>query len=225
MTSSERPLAKKAKSRVLIVDDHPIVRQGLVRVIEGEPDLTVCAEVADGPQALEALARSPDIAIIDISLQGRSGIDLLKDIKAHAPSLPVLVLSMHDESLYAERALRAGAKGYLMKQEATAKLLAAVRQILGGGVYMSDRVSALLVRKLAGGTAVGGGSPLEQLSDRELDVFRLVGQGLTTRDVAEKLSLSVKTVDAHREHIKTKLGLKNSTELLRYAVEHARTEA
>lgn len=225
MANAHTSKAQEARPGILIVEDHPIVRRGLADMINGEPDLVVCGEAATADEALDALEACdppPRAAIVDISLDGRNGIDLLKDIKARRPRLPVLVLSMYDETLYAERALRAGASGYIMKQEAIGKVLEALRRVLAGQVYVSENLSSLMVRKaLEGAAAAAPGSPFDRLSDRELEVFQLIAQGLPTRQIAEKLYRSVKTVEAHREHIKSKLGLKSSGELLRYAIEHA----
>lgn len=165
-------------------------------------------------------ALSPDIAIVDITLKDTYGIELIKQLKELYPKLPVLVLSMHDESLYGERALRAGARGYLTKQEATKKVIDAIRRVLDGEIYVSDKLSATLLRKVAGVKSEGGGTPVDVLTDRELEVFQLLGQGLSVRQIAENLFVSAKTVEAHREHIKQKLKLKTSSELLRYAIEY-----
>jgi DNA-binding NarL/FixJ family response regulator len=212
--------ARAGKARVLVVEDHPIVRLGLCQLINAEPDLEACGEAAGAQEALERLEEcSPDAAVVDVALNGRNGIELVKDLKARRRDLPVLVLSMYDESLYAERALRAGAMGYVMKEEAASQVLAALRRVLNGHVYLSDRLSSTMVRRVLDGTAAGG-SPLEQLSDRELEVFQLIARGLPMREIARRLHRSVKTVETHREHLKAKLGLKSSGELLRYAVEH-----
>src|SRR4051794_3846183 len=209
------------KSRVLLVDDHPVVRRGLALMIDDEADLAVCGEADDFEHALEAVAKlNPDVAVVDISLSGRSGIDLTKELRNKHPNLPVLVLSMHDETLQAERALRAGAKGYIMKREATTSVIAALRQVLRGGIYVSDRIGARLLGKLAEAPP-GVRSPLERLSDREMEIFTMIGQGASPRHIAEKLGLSVKTVEAHRENIKGKLGLASSNELIRYAVQYS----
>jgi len=202
------------------VDDHPVVRKGIVQLIEGESDLQVCAETDSAAATLEALdSPLPDLVIVDLTLSGTSGLGLIKDIKARHPQLPILVFSMHDESLYAERALRAGAAGYIMKQEATEHIVEAIRQVLGGQVYLSDRMAARLLHRVVGRTGTEGQpSPIEALTDRELEVFQLVGQGLSTRQIAEQLFLSVKTVETHLEHIKTKLGLESGRELVRQAV-------
>jgi len=203
-----------------VVDDHPIVRQGLSQLINREPDLTVCGEAEDARTVLHSIDRSkPDILIVDVSLNGPDGIDLLKTIRARDPKLPVLILSMHDESLYAERALRAGANGYIMKQEATERVLIAIRQILGGEVYVSDRMAQKMVQQFVKGSPVPRQSSVDELTDRELEVFRLIGQGHSTRQIAEELHISVKTVESYYAHIKEKLSLKNARELVQHAVQ------
>jgi DNA-binding NarL/FixJ family response regulator len=207
-----------ATYRVLIVDDHPIVRQGLAQLIDQADDLQVCGQAEDSYQALQAIRTlEPDMVIVDISLKDTSGMELIKDIKVQQADLPILTLSMHDEEVYAERALRAGARGYIMKQEATERVITAIRRVLAGDLYVSDSVAAKLVSKMATGT--GSASPLDSLSDRELEVFRLIGEGHGTRQVAEKLHLSVKTIETYRAHIKEKLDFKNANELFRAAVE------
>jgi DNA-binding NarL/FixJ family response regulator len=209
-------------TRILIVDDHPIMRQGLITLLEGEEDLDVCGEAEDVPQALDAIEKlQPDFAIVDISLKGRSGMDLLKDLKQQHPKLQVLVLSMYDESLYAERALRYGARGYVMKQEAMDKVLAAIRRILAGEIYFSEKLSSATMRRLLDNASASSVSPLSQLSDREMEVFQRLGQGRSIREIAEELCLSAKTIETYREHLKAKLGLDSSGELLRYAIERA----
>ena len=218
--ATKKPVSTKRK--VLIVDDHPIVRERLGELINQEPDLSVCGEAEDGHGALEAVeSTKPDIAIVDISLKDTYGIELIKDLKIRHPKLPVLVLSMHEESMYAERALRAGAKGYLNKQEATKKVIPALRQVLAGRVFVSEAMASNLLQKVTGGhaPAAEGGSPLDALTDRELEIFQLLGQGKGAKDIAKLLHISVKTVEAHREHIKQKLNFKTSNELLRYAIE------
>jgi DNA-binding NarL/FixJ family response regulator len=206
----------------LLIDDHPIVRQGLSQLVNQQPDLQVCAEAASARDALRAVEKSaPDIAVVDISLDDRSGIELIKDLRARLPSLPILALSMHDESLYAERALRAGAKGYIMKQEAIEKVMSAIRKVLDGQVYLSEKMSARLLDQFVSARPGDGDSPLGRLSDRELEIFTMIGRGLGTREIANKLYLSIKTIEAHREHIKDKLRLKSGTELMRMAVQYA----
>jgi len=200
------------------VDDHPVVRRGLAVFLNQTPDLHVCAEADQGPTALEALARvSPDLAIVDLSLDGMSGLDLIAEIKVRWPKLPVLVLSMHDEALYAERALRVGASGYLMKDRPVDDVLVAIRQVLAGEVYLSAAMSARLVRKLVGGGAEASDSPVGKLTNRELEVFELIGHGFGTRNIAARLHLSIKTIDTHRENIKRKLALGDTVELHQHA--------
>ncbi|HEV8075385.1 MAG TPA: response regulator transcription factor [Candidatus Acidoferrum sp.] len=208
------------KYRVLLVDDHPIVRQGLALLIEREVDLSVCGE-ADGAHtafhAIETL--QPDIVLLDISLNGPDGLEVLKEIRVKTGSLPVLILSMHDESIYAERAMRAGANGYIMKQEATEKVLIAIRRILQGDVYLSDRLTTTMLQQYVRGGAHTKSSPLLNLTDRELEVFRLIGEGHGTRQIADELHLSVKTIESYQAHIKEKLALRNARELVQHAIE------
>lgn len=197
------------------------MRERLAELINQEPDLHVCAEAEDANGAVRAVAaQTPDIAIVDITLKDTYGIELIKQLKELHPRLPVLVLSMHDESLYGERALRAGARGYLTKQEATKKVIDAIRRILAGEVFVTEKLASSLLRRVAGVAPPGGSSPVDVLTDRELEVFQLLGQGLTMRQIAENLFVSVKTIEAHREHIKQKLGFKTSAELLRFAIEY-----
>jgi DNA-binding NarL/FixJ family response regulator len=214
------------KRTVFVVDDHPIVREGLAQMINRESDLTVCGEAQEKHGALQMIdALKPDILIVDISLNGPDGLDLLKNIRTKDPSLPVLILSMHDESIYAERALRAGANGYIMKQEATEKVLVALRRILSREIYVSSRVASKMLHQFVGGSpTMRTHSPLDGLSDRELEVLRLMGDGHATRQIAEELHLSVKTVESYQAHLKEKLSLKNLRELVQYAVEWAITE-
>ena len=216
----EHGKTKENITRIIIVDDHPIVREGLTKLIEQEDDLAVCGQAEDGPAAMAMIRDSkPDMAIVDIALKETSGTELIKDIKARYPHLLVLALSMHDESLYAERALRAGAKGYIMKAEATEKVITAIRKVLGGQLYISDRMGEKMVRKLVDGKSEAGASPIESLSDRQLEVFLLIGQGYGTRQIAEKLYLSIKTIETYRAHIKEKLNLTDAAELLQYAIQ------
>jgi DNA-binding NarL/FixJ family response regulator len=207
------------KTRILLVDDHPILRQGLVRLIEREPDLTVCGEAESAEQAMEAIRKvRPALAIVDLSLEGKPGLELIKDLRAHHPDILVLVLSMHDEALWAERVIRAGACGYVMKQEKPRMLLAKIRQALRGETCLSEQIAQTLLRRLTSGRGTEGIPPEDGLGDRELEVLQLIGQGRSTRDVAAVLHISIKTVEAHREHIKRKLNLGSGGELLRYAV-------
>jgi DNA-binding NarL/FixJ family response regulator len=210
----------RSKRTVLIVDDHPIVRQGLAQLIDQEKDLEVCGQAADAHEAMQAIRQlNPDMVIVDISLKDTSGMELIKDLKIQHPDLPVLTLSMHDEAVYGERALRAGARGYIMKQEATGKVVTAIRRVLAGEVYVSDGMAAKMVSKLVGGGTRTAASPADSLSDRELEVFRMIGEGFGTREMADKLHLSIKTIETYRAHIKDKLGLQDANELLRSAIQ------
>jgi DNA-binding NarL/FixJ family response regulator len=213
------------KSRVFVVDDHPIVRQGLALLINRESDLIVCGEAEDAQTAVQAVATvKPDIMVVDISLNGPDGLDLLKDIRTRYPELPVLILSMHDESIYAERALRAGAQGYIMKQEATEKVLVALRRILSQEIYVSERIANRMLQRYIGGSNAGRTSSIADLTDRELEVFRLIGEGHSTRQIAEELHISVKTVESYQAHIKEKLSLRSARELVQHAIQWSSTE-
>jgi DNA-binding NarL/FixJ family response regulator len=215
---------KRAKKQVFLVDDHPLVRRALSELIDQEGDLAVCGEAEGAAAALRSIAAlKPDVAIVDLTLKEGSGLDLVKDLKLRHPDLPVLVLTMHDESTYAERLLRSGARGYVMKDEASEKVIAALRRVLAGEVYLSEPMSARVLHKLVGGAAATA-SPVDLLSDRELQVFELIGQGVGTRQIAEKLHLSVKTIETYREHIKFKLKLDNATDLLQHAIQWAQSK-
>ena len=205
--------------RVLIVDDHPIVRQGLRRVMENEVDLSVCGEaesVRDARQAIKDL--KPDALIADISLKQGDGIELVRDVRAHHPQLPILVLSMHDETIYAERMLSAGANGYIMKQAASEQFLIAMRRVLDGGIYVSEAVGNNMIQKFAAGGAYISANPIDRLSNRELQILHMIGKGMSTRETAQSLNLSIKTVESHRQRIKRKLNLATGTQLIQYAV-------
>ena len=219
MTSRKKPGPPPERRRILIVDDHPMMRQGLAQLINNEPDLVACCEAENARQAMEAIERQvPELVLADITLPDKSGLELIKDIQAMHPGLPVLVISMHDESLYAERVLRAGGRGYVMKQEGGNKLMEAIRRVLGGQIYVSGKMSARILEIFSGRRAEAATSPVENLSDREFEVFQLLGQGKATRQIAEKLHLSVKTVEVHRVNIKAKLKLESASELIRFAV-------
>ncbi|HBA53345.1 response regulator [Syntrophorhabdus aromaticivorans] len=219
MTKKKEADSTQRKHKIFIVDDHPIVRKGLSQLINQEADLVVCGEAADAHGALERLKKlKPDLVIVDISLKGIDGIELIRQMKVRYGNLPALVVSMHDESLFAERALRVGARGYIMKQEAIEIMMEAIRKVLRGEIYISEKVSATIVKKFIDGKSDSTSSPEELLSDRELEVFQLIGQGIGTRAIAEQLHLSVKTVEAYRANIKEKLNLKNATELLKHAM-------
>lgn len=214
------------KHHILIVDDHPIVRQGIAQLINRETDLCVCCEAGDADHALEKMKNcSHSIAIVDISLAGVSGIELIQMLRQRGYDIPVLVMSMHDEALYAERALRAGARGYIMKQEATEKILSAIRQILHGEIYVSDKMRSRMLQRLIDNRADSNASPVANLSNRELEILRMIGQGFGTGEVARELKRSVKTIEAHRANIKDKLGLKTAAELVRFAVQWVENEA
>jgi DNA-binding NarL/FixJ family response regulator len=218
-TKAQRKKGPKQR-KILVVDDHPMIREGLAKLVDVEQDLMICGQAEDVPEALKAISETkPDIVVVDISLKQSSGIELMKSIKAQYPKVPVLVLSMHSEDLYAERALRAGAKGYIMKQKASEELLTAIRHVLDGQIYLSDKVSKRLIHKLARGKAEISDSPIDSLSDRELEVFRFIGQGYGTSQIANELYLSVKTIETYRTHIKEKLNLANSRELTQYAIQ------
>ena len=208
------------KKRILVVDDHPIIRQGLALMLNREADLVVCGEAEDATGAMLVMASArPDVLIVDISLNGPDGLDLLKNIRTTHPALPVLILSMHDESIYAERALRAGANGYIMKQEATEKVLVAIRRILNGEIYVSERIANKMLKLYITGASSLKNSSISDLSDRELEVFRLIGEGHGTRQIAEELHLSIKTVESYQAHIKDKLSLHSARELMQHAIQ------
>jgi DNA-binding NarL/FixJ family response regulator len=212
------PLAPPRR-RIYVVDDHALVREGLARLIDQEPDLCVCAEAADAGQAFTGIAETgPDAVIVDLSLKGESGLDLIKRLQAMSAPPPVLVLSMHDEAFYAERALRAGALGYVMKRETSGKVIEALRRILTGQLYVSAPIAAQAAERFLRTRSVSSLSPLDSLTDREIEVFRLIGQGVENRRIAEDLHLSLKTVQTHCAHIKEKLGFENATVLMREAV-------
>jgi DNA-binding NarL/FixJ family response regulator len=218
-TAKSRPHATPARKRILIVDDHPIVCEGLMQQLNREPDLTVCAQAGNASHALAAVEEhKPDLALVDINLPGRSGLELIRDIRAVAPQLPILVLSMHDESVFAERVLRAGGRGYVSKEEGGDRLLEAIRRVLSGQIYVSETVSTRLLDSLSSKHPARTMSPVEQLTDRELEVFTLIGHAKETKEIAGRLSMSVKTVEAHRAAIKRKLKLKTGPELTRHAV-------
>jgi DNA-binding NarL/FixJ family response regulator len=216
---------KTDKHRILIVDDHPIFRQGLAQLINQEQDLCVCGEADDYHGALKAVAElKPDMIIVDITLKDMSGIDLIKEIRKLHKGITMLVISMHDESLYAERALRAGAKGYVMKQEAAESIVAAIRQVRSGGIYASRKMTEQILSRFVDGPGDSVKAPLQTLTDREIEVFQLIGEGLGISEIGLRLHLSVKTIGTYRERIKEKLNLKNSTELLRYALSWVENE-
>ncbi|MBP7141735.1 MAG: response regulator transcription factor [Opitutaceae bacterium] len=217
--SNGNPVGTPGRRRILLVDDHPFMRAGLAQLIDRQPDLAVCGEAGNPAEALRALpALKPDLVLTDLTMPGRGGLEFIKDMLAAAPSLAVLVVSMHDEIVYAERALRAGARGYVMKEAGGDKLLAAIRQVLDGEVHVSPRITARILDALSGTRPRGSTSPIQKLTDREFEIFQLIGHGKSTREIAAQLHLSSKTIDVHRSHIKEKLGLKDVTSLVRHAV-------
>jgi DNA-binding NarL/FixJ family response regulator len=211
---------KAAKTRVLIVDDHPIVRKGIADLVQQKPDIVVCGDADRVEDALPAIDRlKPDLVIVDLSLKGAGGLELLKDLRIRHPDVPALVLSMHDETLFAERALRAGARGYVMKQEAVNELDSAIRRVLSGKIYLSQAMSDRLLHMVSQGERVRDRSPMERLSDRELEVFEMIGRGLPMREIARELHLSVKTIETHRAHIKEKLNIGSAVQLVQHATQ------
>lgn len=223
-TSKPPPVSATAnpasnRKNILIVDDHPMTRAGIAQLLAVQPEIAACWEAGNPEQAMADLSkRQPDLMLADITMPGRSGLEFIKDALALYPTLPILILSMHDEQLYAERALRAGARGYIMKEAGGEKLLAAIRHVLSGQVYVSEKISAGFLDAMTGRRPRGSNSPIEKLSDREFEVLQLIGQGKSTRDIATQLHLSSKTVDVHRGHIREKLELKDANSLVRYAV-------
>jgi DNA-binding NarL/FixJ family response regulator len=213
---------RSPKSRVYLIDDHPLLVQGVSELINVEPDLRVVGSTGDWTVALKQIPElKPDVVILDVTLARANGIEVLKNLRVHFPDLRVLMLSMHDENLYAMRSIRAGAQGYIMKVSATEEVVAAIRQILRGDIYLSTRIAKQTMMSLVGRRKEAGASPLHDLSDRELEVFQMVGDGLTTRQIAERLHLSVKTIETHKAHVKEKLHLETATQLTQHAI-HAR---
>ena len=219
-------MSEPAKSRILIVDDHPLFREGLQQLVDRDPQLAVCGEASSAAEALQALRQlKPDLVLVDISLGGTSGIELIKHIKSEFEELPVLVVSMHDESLYAERALRAGAMGYVMKHEPSKTVKSAIHKVLQGEMYLSEKMSSTIVSKFMRGQADRQTSPIEMLSDRELEVFRMLGQGKGTRHIAQQLNVTIATINSFRNRIKEKLKLKTATEVMLHAIQWCREES
>lgn len=218
------PTAEKkadGRKRIFLVDDHPLVREWLSNLINQQADLVVCGEAETAAAALTGVAASkPQLAVIDLSLSSTSGLELIKDLKIQQPAVAIIVLSMHDEALYAERALKAGARGYVMKRETSKKIIAGIRRVLDGGIFVSEAISAAMALKyLDGGSATSEpASPVSQLSDRELEVFRLLGEGRGTAEIAERMHVSPKTIQAYCARAKEKLGVSTFTELIREAV-------
>ncbi|CAM2965151.1 response regulator transcription factor [Rariglobus hedericola] len=228
-TAPTAPAAEAApvitKRRIFLVDDHPITRQGVAVLINQEPDLEVCGEADSAPKAFDLLQKAKaDLAVVDISLKTTSGIELTKNLKVLLPDLPILIMSMHDESLYAERALRAGAKGYVMKQEASESILIAIRRILAGELYLSEKMKEKMLHRLVHNRKDEVVFSIDTLSDREMEVFQLIGNGFSTRQIATKLNLSVKTIDSYREHLKLKLHIEKGADLVRHAIQWVKSE-
>jgi DNA-binding NarL/FixJ family response regulator len=221
-------VSKSGKKRILLVDDHPMLRRGVAEVINSDPEYEVCGEAGSLPDAYALVSgNKPDLVIVDISLDGSNGVELIKGLIYRWNDLPIIAYSMHDEQIYAERTLRAGARGYVMKQHPPETLLEAVKQVLKGKIYMSPAMSDRMLGRLVGGGAAPqvGQSPIEKLSDRELEVLQLIGKGMTTSAIADTLCLSIKTIETYREHLKEKLNLKNGPELVRYAIEWSLSQA
>ncbi len=217
--------ASAPRKRILLVDDHPFMRVGLATLIDCQPDLTVSGEAGNPVEAFHELEKAkPDLILTDLTMPGRSGLEFIKDLRAAEPELAILVVSMHDEAVHAERALRAGARGYIMKEAGGENLLTAIRQILRGEVYVSPKMSARILEGLSGARPRGSSSPIEKLTDREFEIFQLIGQGKSTRDIAAQLNLSPKTIDVHRANIKEKLELTDVTALIRHAVRWVETQ-
>lgn len=213
-----KPSSLGRATQILIVDDHPIIREGLTHLLNLDGDLHVCCAAGSAEEALAVMACQPDMAIVDLSLHSNSGLDLVKTLRQHYPGLAILVLSMHDETLFAERALRAGANGYLMKLEATEHVMSAIREVLAGNIYLSAAMHEKLARALAVPQKIPAGS-IASLSEREFEVLHLIGLGFSTREIADKLSRSVKTIEAHQANIKEKLDIPNGKELMRFAIQ------
>lgn len=219
MLQAEQPKSS-TKAKILLVEDHPVVRRGLANLINDEPDLQVCGGAETIAQSIDAIAsQRPDVVIVDITLGEESGLELIKQIQEKNPQLPILALSMHDEALYAERAIRAGARGYIMKKEAMDKVLIAIRRVLAGEIYLSEKAASRMVHKFIHPTGAQINPSPEALSDREFEVFSLIAQGVGPTEMAKRLKVSVKTVETHREHIKKKLGLTSGAELIRFALQ------
>ena len=220
MSKAKARTGPGGRKQVLIVDDHPLIRQGIAALLEDSDDLAVCGEAESAAGALQVMRKiTPDVAIVDLTLKESSGLELIKDIRIRHPEVLVLVLSMRDEGFYAERVLRAGARGYVTKEEGPDKVMEGVRKVLQGQIYLSEKMASKVMSRIVEGASQAGGSPIDKLTDRELAVLELIGRGLPTREIAGKLHISPKTVDSHREHIKDKLKLDSATELLKYAVQ------
>lgn len=224
-----QPTAGKRKqsdtTRVFIVDDHPVVRQGVGMLVDQQNDMEVCGDAESGPEALKKIGElAPDLAVVDLSLKDSSGMELIKDLQVQHPEIRILVLSMHDETFFAERVLRAGARGYITKAESTLKVVDGIRAVMKGEVYLSDGMSSKMISKLVSGYGQPDKPSVDALTDRELEVFELLGNGYGTREIAEKLHRSVKTIETHRERIKEKLQIDSATDLIKHAVQWVQCE-
>lgn len=219
MTLKSKSSRSSAKQRILLVDDHPIMRQGLVQLIENEKDLKVVGEADNAADAMALIPRiKPNLVLTDITMPGKNGVEFIKDLKAIHPEIEILVLSMHDESLYAERVLKAGGRGYVMKHEGGKNLISAIRKVLNGQIFVSEKMASKILEVFSGHRPTTKTSPIEGLTDREFEIFQWLGKGLSTREIADQLHLSVKTVEVHRVNIKAKLKIKTASELIRHAV-------
>lgn len=226
MKSNKKKAVEKSEIRILLVDDHPIVRQGMKMILLQEPDMMVCGEAESASDALKIIPEvRPQVAIVDLALKQSSGLELIKDLQIRHPEILVLVLSMRDETLYAERVLHAGARGYVLKQEGGSVVVEGIRKILQGQIFLSEKMASKMLQKMVSPKADPLKPSVENLTDRELAVFELIGAGLPTREIAEKLHLSVKTIDSHREHIKEKLQIDSAAELLKHAVQWVSMQA
>jgi len=226
MTEEADVHSDAGRTRVLLVDDHPIVRQGIGMLIDQQPDMVVCGEADSSPDALRLLGKAQaDVAVVDLTLKESTGLELIKDIRVQYPAMLILVYSMRDESFYAERVLRAGARGYITKEEGGRAVIEGIRKILTGQIFLSARMASRMIGMFVGGPQSGSRPSIDSLTDRELEVFELIGHGMPTREIAAKLHVSPKTVDSYREHIKEKLKLDNATELLKHAIEWTRNQA
>jgi DNA-binding NarL/FixJ family response regulator len=225
MTGKPSPAADDARHKILLLDDHPMTRYGMARLIEQEPDLVVSGEAENAHGALDAVkTQKPELVLVDLTMPGGEGIEFIKDLRALHPEVAVLVVSMHDEQVYAQRALRAGSRGYIMKSEGGEQLVKAIRQVLQGKIYLSENMAGKVLEVFSGQRQGGETSTLDKLSDREFEVFGLLGQGLTTREISQRLRLGTKTVDTHRLHLRQKLGFKTGAALIKYAIQWAGTQ-
>jgi DNA-binding NarL/FixJ family response regulator len=218
--AGDSPPAKEERKRILIVDDHPMMRAGLTQLISRQPSMEVCGEAGGSAEAMEQIAKfQPDLIIADLTMKGGGGLEFIKDARTLHANIPILVVSMHDENVYAERSLRAGAAGYIMKEESPTHLVSAIQRVLDGGIYLSETMSGRILKSVTGTNTRNADSPLQKLTDREFEIFQLIGRGSTTEEIAAQLHISRRTVDVHRSQIKEKLHIKSGTALVHYAVQ------